>query len=163
MIVTKETTYEEFAAYEPHVSDEDKKRLEQKAVEVKYGQNGFYGMTLGAFLDGIHGRFEPMWDNGGLSVFDIYRTKAFAEWTLGFTDTLAGLSLKPTAKQQQYQQGCRPVSFEESIYLFCRSYFGLHSFDAVLDLTVADYLLAKKDDYNKQVCERNMMKSTLKP
>ena len=37
-----------------------------------------------------------------------------------------------------------------------RSYFGLPNFDAVRELKVADYIMAKKDDYNKAVVDRNV-------
>lgn len=162
MIVTRETAYEDFAPYEPHVNLEDRAKITKAAIADKFGDNGFYMLDIGTFLACVHGDFDGLFSNGGLSVFDIYRIKAFPDWLKEFTEALERLTLKPTAKQLQSQQGCEKVTFDESVFIFCRQYFGLHSFDDVLRLTVSDYLMAKKDDFNRQLIERNTANQMLK-
>ena len=49
---------------------------------------------------------------------------------------------------------CYPVEFGESLLLFSREYFQLHSFKEASNINLADLLIAKKDAYNKAAFER---------
>ena len=160
MIVDKNTLYTDFAASERYINADEVNRIMNAAVVAKYGDNGFFTLTIGALLDGMHGEFRPMYDANGLTVFDVYRVRAFSVWVRDFIGLVERFTLKPTAKQIGYTNGCVKMSFDESVYVFLREYFGLHRFDDVLDLTVADYLLAKKDTFNRMVVERNQMQKS---
>lgn len=155
MKIDKYTLYKDFASVEMFAPASQLYALRDVAVRSKFGDAGFYSMSIGAFLNAaIYQNYDALYDCRGETVFDVYRVLAFAVWVEEFISVAEELTLKPTPKQIAAASGCRPVTFEESVYFFMREYFGLQSFDAVADLPVSDYLLAKKDTYNKQVVER---------
>lgn len=162
MKIDRYTLYVDFAAVEPYVEASELETIRRASVVDKFGDEGFYGLTLGGLLDGIKGDFEALHDCDGETVFDRYREAAFCEWLNEFVSVVNGLTLKPTPQQMRQASGCKPVTFEESVYYFTRSYFGLQCFNAVRDLTVGDYIMAKKDDYNKAVIDRNISNSLKK-
>lgn len=157
MIVNRTTIWDDFAASEPYISDEDKQKVMDAAVKEMLGENGFYDVTIKTLLEGMHGEFAGLWMDEGKTVFDVYRVLAFTNWLKDFIALVDRLTLKPTAKQVKWSAGCIEMSFDESVYVFLRSYFGLHCFDDVQTMTVADYVLAKKDTYNKMIVERNQL------
>ena len=56
------------------------------------------------------------------------------------------------------QKTCLKVSVAEGILLFVREYFSLHSFGEAENLPLSDYLIAKKDNYNKVMAQREYAK-----
>lgn len=160
MKVTRDTDYKDYEPYEPYVSDDDRQHIKDAAVADMLGDNGFYAMKVGTLLDGMAGVFDGLWKDGGRTVFDVYRCAAFVDWLKEFVGAVEMFSVKPTAAEKAASAGCVPMTFPESVMVFCRSYFGLRSFDEAMELTVGDYLLAKKDDYNKTTVERNSAKRT---
>ena len=161
MKIDKYTLYRDFAAVEPYIEAPKLEELRRAAVADKFGMEGFYGLTLGGLLDGMRGDFDALMDCGGDTVFDRYRIAAFCEWLKEFVALVDSLTLKPTPKQRMQANGCKSLTFEESDYYFVRSYFGLPNFNAVRDLTVGDYIMAKKDDFNKAVVDRNISNSLM--
>lgn len=156
MKIDKYTLYKDFAQIEPYVDASKLDELRRSAVTDRFGAGGFYDMTIGGLLDAMKDDFDALQECNGETVFDVYRVAAFRQWLNEFIAVVDALTLKPTAKQMAQSSGCKPLTFEESVYFFVRSYFGLKDFDSVRDLTVADYIMAKKDDYNHNVVERNI-------
>ena len=150
------TLYKDFEPIEPYVDASKLDELRRSAVAEKFGTGGFYDMTLGGLLDAMKDDFDALQDCHGETVFDVYRVAAFSQWVNEFIAAVEALTLRPTAKQVAQSSGCKPLTFEESVYFFTRSYFGLKDFDSVRELTVADYIMAKKDDYNHNIVERNI-------
>ena len=103
----------------------------------------------------LSGDQSPLLSEEGDTVFDHYRCVAFGKWVAGLIDDLARLTPPATQDEQRRTQGVLPASFDESVYVFCRNYFALPSFSAVEDLTVGEYVMAKKDAYNIAVVDRN--------
>lgn len=156
MKIDRYTLYKDFAPLEPYVETSKLEELRRSAVAEKFGSGGFYDMTLGGLLDAMKDDFDALQDCRGETVFDVYRVAEFGVWLNEFIATIESLTLKPTPKQVMQSAGCKELTFEESVYFFVRSYFGLKNFDSVRDLTVADYIMAKKDEYNHNVVERNI-------
>lgn len=156
MKIDRTTLYRDFAPLEPYVEASKLEELRHSAVAEKFGTDGFYGLTLGGLLDAMQGDYDALYDCNGETVFDRYRVAAFNEWLNTFVSIVNTLTLKPSPKQIAQASGTLSLTFEESVYYFMRSYFGLPNFDAVRELKVADYIMAKKDDYNKAVVDRNV-------
>ena len=135
---------------------DNSQRIKDAAVRDLFGEVGFYGMTIGQLTTVLGGDPRPLYDSGGRTVYDSARVVAFREWVDEFSATLKRLTMPPTADTVNLQSGTLPSSFEESLYLFCRSYFGLGSFEACDKLQVSEFILAKKDDYNHAVVDRNI-------
>ena len=156
MKIDRHTLNEELAPLLSIVTEEDMGRVRKAAVRDKYGDAGFYGMTVGDFTTVLAGDVRPLLQSGGRTVFDTCRVEAFREWVDELSDTLKRLTLPPTAESVKINAGTIPSEFVESVYLFCRSYFNLGSFEQADTLKVSEFVLAKKDDYNHAVVDRNV-------
>ena len=156
MKIDRHTLNEELAPLLSIVTEEDMGRVRKAAVRDKYGDAGFYGMTVGDFTTVLSGDVRPLLQSGGRTVFDTSRVEAFREWVDELSDTLKRLTPPPTAESVKLNAGTIPSEFVESVYLFCRSYFNLDSFEQADRLKVSEFVLAKKDDYNHAVVDRNV-------
>lgn len=146
---------DEFSRWAGVVDAKGIARVKEAAVRDMFGDAGFYAMTVGDFTTVLLGDDRPLYQSGGRTAFDRYRVEAFREWMDTVCATLKGLTLPPDPRHPALTSGTRPSTFEESVYVFCRSYFGLPGFAEVDRLPVSDYILARKDDYNRAVIERN--------
>lgn len=156
MKIDRHTLNEELAPVLGILKEDDMARVRKAAVRDKYGDAGFYGMTVGDFTTVLAGDVRPLLQSGGRTVFDSCRVEAFKEWVDELADTLKRLTPPPTAESVRLNAGTIPSEFVESIYLFCRSYFNLGSFEAADTIKVSEFVLAKKDDYNHAVVDRNV-------
>lgn len=156
MKIDRHTTTAELAPFVAILGDDDVRRIREAAVRDKYGDAGFYGMTVGEFTTVIGGDPRPLLQSGGRTVYDNARLEAFKAWVDELAATLKRLTLPPTADSIRMNAGTIPSEFSESVYLFCRSYFGLPSFEECDRLKVSEFMLAKKDDFNRQTVERNV-------
>lgn len=157
MKIDRYTKAKGFAPYADIIDESQRKAIKDAAVRSLFGDAGFYRMSIGAMLDAMHGNYDGIRQDDGNTVFDIMRVEAFKEWVDEFLEVVSGLTVKPTPKQLKNAFGTLPMTFDESVYVFCRAYFGLHNFDAVNTLTVGDYILAKKDDYNQRTIDNNTL------
>lgn len=156
MKIDRHTLNEELAPLLSIITEEDMGSVRKAAVRDKYGDAGFYGMTVGDFTTVLAGDVRPLLQSGGRTVFDTCRVEAFKEWVDELSDTLKRLTPPTTAESVKLNAGTIPSEFVESVYLFCRSYFNLGSFEAADTLKVSEFVLAKKDDYNHAVVDRNV-------
>lgn len=154
------TRYDEnFQALEEYFTESQKDAITKAALKDKYGSPDFMGMTIEDFFKCIAGNFAPLVSKRGNLVFDAYRVKYFVIWLEDFFAVIERVTLPTTAKQKALSNGCVDIEFETSVYTFLRNYFGLKSFKEVDSLTIADYIIAKTDAYNKQVVDNNISKS----
>lgn len=156
MKVTRDTTYDEFLAFEPLMAAGELDRLEAAAVADVFGVDGLMSMTVGDLLDAMHGDLSALMPGGGKTVFDVYRGRAFRRFVESLVATLKEATLPAAPSDIAARRGTLEMGFDESVYTFCRAYFGLPSFACVDDLTVADYVLAKRDDFNRATVDRNV-------
>lgn len=155
--IDRYTTAKDFADVEPYIDESQRQAIKDAAVRSLFKDAGFYAMTIGAMLDAMHGIYDGIRQDDGNTVFDIMRIEAFTDWLDEFLAVVERLTPKPTPRQAKNAVGTLPMTFDESVYVFCRSYFGLKSFDEVNALTVGDYVLAKKDDYNQRTIDNNTL------
>lgn len=155
--IDRNTRYEDFRMWEPLLADGMADAIRKAAVRNRFGVDGFWNMTLGDMFSILAGDMTRLtWGVSPDSVFGVYINKAFSSFMEDFIGKLKSLTLPPTQDAMQASQGCLNVAFDESVYVFCREYFGLHGFEAVEGLKVADFIMAKKDAYNKAVVDRNV-------
>lgn len=154
--VDANTVYMDFQLWEPLMADGMAEAIERGAVRDKFGEDGFWSMTLGDMFAVMAGDTKPLTGDRPETVFSVYRAKAFAKFVDDLIGKLKVLTLPPTPESIRHSQGCLDYAFDESVYVFCLHYFGLHSFAEVEALKVADLLMAKKDAYNQQLIDRNM-------
>ena len=163
MKINPNTKHKELAYVEPYLGEEEVRKIEDAAVQLRFGADGFYSMTIGDFFSILSGDSALL--TKGMetdTVFAVYLAKAFASFVDFFINKLKALTLPPTPESMRASQGCLDVGFDESVYVFCREYFNLHTFADVEALKVADYIMARKDAYNRAVMERNMAQAIRK-
>jgi hypothetical protein len=163
MKIDRHTLTKDFAPFATIVGEGDIERIREAAVRDKFGEAGFYAMTVGDFTTVLSGDPRPLLQSGGRTVFDACRVEAFKAFvTDDLIVKLQRLTLPPTAETMKMNAGTLPMEFVESIYTFLRAYFGLPSFRSVDGLLVSELLQAKKDEYNRAVVDRNVAASIKK-
>lgn len=74
--------------------------------------------------------------------------KAFKEVVEHVANLLQQLRVPQSADAQKASQQCLKMDVQEAALVFVRKYFGLKSFTEAENVTLADYIIAKKDEYN---------------
>lgn len=152
MNITAKTRYKDFAIYEPFVNDEQDKRLKEKAEE-KFVN--CYNLTLDEFWGVVNGNYELLGDTTNPTVLQVYWIKRFDEFVGELEQLHKRLVIKPTPEQERASVGCIKFRPMEAMLLFCRTYFGLRNFVEAGKITIGEYVLAAKDDYNKRRQDSN--------
>lgn len=152
MQITIDTRYSDFYRYEPYLSEESKEALKKAALDA-YGQ--YTDLTIERFShltsldrDEVAKEYD--------TVFKVYWLIGFKDFVEEFSKTLTNLTLKPTPMEASASSVCYPSTMIESMLVFSRSYFGLKSFAEAGQVTLGDYLIARKDDYNSKAFERRI-------
>ena len=152
MDVTSKTLYKDFAIYEPFVSEEQDKLLKEKA-EGKFGN--CYNLTLDEFWGVANGNYELLGDTTNPTVLQVYWIKRFDDFVQELEQLHNRIKIEPTPEQKQASTRCVKFRPMEAMLLFCCTYFGLHNFGDAGKITIGEYVLAAKDDYNKRRQESN--------
>lgn len=115
-------------------------------------------MKLSRFFELIDENYYKKINYNKITVLEIYWISGFKEFIEGFLKTLENLNIKETPEERQASTFCISSSFQESILIFTRNYFNLTSFEAVGEIKLGEYLIAKKDSYNKVMFEKSYNK-----
>lgn len=161
MQITDKTLYKDFFILEDVLTEESEKSLLQ-ASQAKY--KDYYDLTIGELFAIMAGDVSLIDVNKDkpeeITALQAFWLKHFKNWLDTFIKTIETYALPMTAEARQASLSCLKPSFNESVILFMREYFGLHSFDEVYKLKVTDYILAKRDAYNKAMFEMAITKIT---
>lgn len=148
--------YAEYAEYLQLLTAKSREELSAAAEKVR----PMWDLKIGELFRLCDGDFSGIIDEKPL-LWQILWVERFPKFFEEFVRVVARLTLEPTQEQKAAAAGCLPMEWQEGILIFARSYFGLHSFAAVEELTLGDYILAKKHDYNTALTERNMHKQQM--
>lgn len=161
MKINQSTLYEEIESLVGLFTDDDKKRLKDAAIKFFY-PDSFWSIKIRTFIAGISGQlmelFEGREESDPFTAFEYFLLEAFTDFVSEFSRVIENYSIRPTAEESQASEGLPETTLQESMLVFCRSYFSLKSFDEASDLLLSDYLIAKKDDYTRKMYERNYNK-----
>lgn len=152
MKITSKTLYEDFAPFEDLLTEDSYKEL-MHAVEGAFTPYG--ELTLSEFWQMIEGDLSRLGDLKHPTAFQMLYVKGFAKYVDDFMNVCKRLKLAPTTEQQQAAIGTIETNPKEGMLIFVREYFGLHSFVADGDITLNEYLIARKDAYNQALIKRN--------
>lgn len=152
MKVTERTKYAEFAQYADVLRDESTAAL-KRAAESKFKPCS--AMTINEFWGVITGNYELLGDMTEPSVLQVYWLKRFADFCDEFAKTMERLAIK-NPEMENLQANCVKMSPQESMLLFVREYFGLRSFYEAGEVTIGEYVLARKDRFNDYVTRKAM-------
>jgi hypothetical protein len=156
--VNKDTKFADFAPFAEFVSNADLQKLKEAA-----GISGFnfWELTIRGFSDLNKGVFpetiqKVIEADGLLDVFAI--RNAIEKFANDFTAVIQRFELPQTSEEIQAGAGVPEFSLLESMLLFTQKYFSLPSFEAAEQITLSDFLMAKKADYSSRLFERNYTK-----
>lgn len=146
------------AAVLDNMTDESRERV-RAAVLQQYGR--FEDIRLVDFIAFSNGDFTPYGIDANkpeeMTVAQYVWLYEFRKFVDLFNKINSGLSIPDTADTRKAKIGQKSMSFAEYLLVFCRDYFGFHTFDEAAErLTVSDYLTAAKDRYNDAIFKRNM-------
>ena len=148
--------YAEYTEYLPLLTVKSREELSEAAEKV----HPMWELKIGELFRLCDGDFSSIIDKEPL-LWQILWVERFPKFFEEFVRVAQRLTLEPTQEQKAAAADCLPMEWQEGILIFARSYFGLHSFAAVEQLTLGDYILAKKHDYNTALAERNMHKKQM--
>lgn len=146
-----------------YLKEADKKRISDEAIE-RYGS--YYDLTIGNFSQCVDGDFskvvgDKVGDITG-TWLQVYWMRGFASFVKEYVDTLVKLSPKMDADEEQAASGLMETTLVESMLVFSRGYFGLHSFSETENkITLGEVLIAKKAVYNDVMFRKKLSKIQL--
>lgn len=82
--------------------------------------------------------------------------KEFKDCVESVTNLLNKLKVPQSTEAQMASGRCLKMTAQEAAFVFVRRYFGLKSFAEAENVTLADYIIAKKDAYNTSMFQYAM-------
>jgi hypothetical protein len=147
--------YNKYVDILPFVTDDSRKVLMEQAAKIRDP----YTLTLAEFFACCEGDFScVLKDQNNITTGEGLWLETFRDFVADFCKILERLVIPQTPEQKQASANCLSVEWQEGMLVFVRAYFGLKSFAEAENVTIGDYLLAKKDDYNANIFQRNMAK-----
>lgn len=158
MTITSKTAYADFEQYESVLTPESVQEIQHAAQEYF---KPYYMLTLNEFLGLLQKDFQLLGDLKEPSVLQVYWLKGWKSFLEEFTKTCETLNEKdPNA--ETLQDGCVKLQPEENMLIFVREYFGLQSFTEAGEVTIGEYVLARKDRFNQNRMRRNFEAQQIK-
>ena len=140
-----------------NMDDESKKRLQEHAESV-YGSpwelplKDFFALSSG---DLSHIGLEKN-DSLKATVNQYVWMLEFREVVEQVTAILKRLQVPQSPEAQRASKNRLEMGFKEAAIVFARRYFGLHSFAEAENVTLADFIIAKKDEFNGAIFQYSM-------
>ena len=125
------------------------KELKDAAVNHFLGEKGFMFLKVITFCDMCEGDFSAFFKKE-TKAFEFLFALAFLDFVSVFIDRLKEFKVADhllSQEQKSINASLPELTFYESIFIFGQSFFRLRSFDEAQNLTIFDFLLAKKAAY----------------
>ena len=125
------------------------------ADEIKAAALKVYGdyseLTISEFIELSELRMEYE----DITLYRYYWLLGFKDFVDSFLKAVDNMTVPQSVDERNAAAKCLPVTLAESMLIFTREYFGLHSFEDAGKITLGEYLMARKDAYNTQVFQRS--------
>lgn len=121
----------------------------------------FYGMTCGDLCTLIDGGFPALLQklSEGLTVKGYCQLiNSVRDGLKGFATYLEKTTPPTTPLQRRAAAGMMETTTEEMILLQLKDFYTLHSLEDAQKLTVYEFMIARKAEYNQRLAEYNMQK-----
>lgn len=157
MKVSKRTPFIQIAGFLEYIKDDSQKELKEQA-EKEIGL--CWDLTFREFFELSSGDFTckgiDVTKPEELTALQFFWCERFRCFVDEFAASMERLTIPQSPEAAAAAKACMSVTFEESVVVFCREYFGLHNFADAYDISLGEFLIAKKDAYNKAVFEKKM-------
>ncbi|HPL95000.1 MAG TPA: hypothetical protein PLK02_07860 [Paludibacteraceae bacterium] len=159
MKINHKSKLSKFLPFVDLLTKESEQKLKDAAVRF-YLKDGFWSITLGAFLQAANGNFDVFFSKKfkieKATVFQYYLIAAFKDFVDEFSNVMSNLSLKPTIDEAQASSNLTKVEFSEGFLVYAMKTFGYKSSKEAEECILIDFLMRKKDDFNNQLFQRNI-------
>lgn len=132
--------------------------LAQVCAIVGEGGQDFYALTVRGMLEAVNGQVPNEWK-------DRFKGGTVGEWCAmlnalkagisRFTEFMENTTPKQTIAQKKALSGTLKGNLEEAVLMTLKSCFSLHDLEAATNLTVYEYMMARKEVYNEAVVYYN--------
>ena len=153
MKIDGNSRYEDFLTIEPLLSEGSRVALKARAVEI-YGDP--WGLTLADFIAITGNDLSRLGDMSDPTILQMYWLQCFHEFVEQFQHILESLKMPMDATEEAAAASMKKVSMAEGMLVYARGYFGLHSFSDAEQITITEYVMARRDDYNKAIYNRRL-------
>lgn len=140
-----------------NMDEESKNRLQEYAESVfgspwELALKDFFALSEGNLS------FIGLEESGYMSasVCQYVWMKDFREVVEQVTNILKRLQVPQSPEAQRASKNCLKMGFKEGVLVFVRKYFGLRSFSEAESVTLGDFIVAKKDEYNGAIFQHSM-------
>ena len=159
MKITQKSKLVHFLPFIDLIENDSEKALKEQATKY-FLPNGFWYISLGAFLNAINGNFDGLFGKEfkmeKATVLEYYLIAAFKDFVDEFTTALNNLCLKPTIDEVQASKNLAKIDLSEGFLVYAMKTFGYKSSREAEECILIDFLMRKKDDFNTQLFQRNM-------
>ena len=159
MKITHKSKLVHFLPFIDLIENDSEKELKEQATKY-FLPNGFWFISLGAFLNAINGNFDGLFGKAfkmeKATVLEYYLIVAFKDFVDEFTTALNNLCLKPTIEEVQASKNLAKIDLSEGFLVYAMKTFGYKSSREAEECILIDFLMRKKDDFNTQLFQRNM-------
>lgn len=159
MKIDKQTKWKDVAVVYILATEQERKRVEDLCAERVLGDGGCWSLSVGDFIELAQGGKVQDFAEHGEAVA-VLATFALRRWVEDLMNLLT--KLVPPKSTKQISAPTLEMAMSEAMLVFTREYFGCGSFAESSKVAMADYVLARKDHYNKvvtQMAEANFYKS----
>lgn len=159
MKITKKTKWSKAVIIYSLATEDERKRVEDLCAERVLGEGGCWSLSVGDFIELSQGGKVQDFIVHGEAVA-MLATFAVRRWVEELMQLLA--KLVPPSSGRQINAPTLDMSMSEAMLVFTREYFGRGSFEDASKVAMSDYVLARKDHYNKvvtQMAEANFYKT----
>lgn len=119
--------------------------------------HGFWELSLDEFCDMAEGRCDQFAakaiKNGMLTMFGWLVLQDFKQKAAEFGQSVERLSPPATSAERLAAESIRTTLFESMVY-FAREFFGMHSFREASEVTLNEWMMARKAQYVRVMTER---------
>lgn len=158
MKIDAKTKWQEVEPIYAILKDADIEALKDTALRL-HGVNGdFYTLTIEQFLTISGGDLKAFNLRGDGTAYERIFIDELQAFLRDYINRLTSYSVPQTSDEQIAGKVCMEVTTGEGLLIFARSYFGLKSFEEAGKLTLAELLIAKKDNYNNIVYQRELQR-----
>lgn len=121
----------------------------------------YFSMTIKEFLElqesKMPSKIEKMLKNKKLTVFEYVKIiNTFESGSEQLTKIIEATTVEQTKEEKSASEGLINLSPEESILDFLRDYFNLHNYEEAQNLTLYEFVIARKNYFNRITFEKNL-------
>jgi hypothetical protein len=144
----------------PFMTEDAMKEL-QKRVSMLFPFD-FYKITIGCFSEMVSEMqvFPNLedYDKYNLTVFQYIKIKNALDFLDEFANILKKYNAPPSAKETMALSAVPNFTIIENMLCFVQKFFNLHNFHEAENITILDFILAKKSDYAQKIFDKNYYK-----